>query len=195
MIKNITIYCLGCLALNSFFAHAMEVTIQNKLSSAAPCPNGNTVNVFFGYNQKTIPINGSITLDLDATNGVNLGLQVNNWYWTPDQNPVGTNPQNPDNSGAQFTFNEQCGEFKASKPWSGDGIRTDLIANVTIAKNANGGCTITIKNKDPYTNAVTPGCCAPPISTFTNVCAGSWGKTDNNQPWPPASAKSLKKKK
>jgi hypothetical protein len=68
--------------------------------------------------------------------------------------------------------------------WYGKGIPTYLIATVT-AEKTSAGCTITI-TRNNYTDAVTPGCCAPP-GIGGSTCAGPWGITNNHvgEPWPP----------
>jgi hypothetical protein len=163
-----------------------SITVNNHLSaSAPPCPNGNTVSVFTPSGQMVIPAGGGskkITGSYATYPG--LGLQVNNWYWTSVELPVELNPQNPDNSGAQFMLSDQC-TLTQAPPAYGKGIETYLVAKVT-ARKTSSGCEINIDERPPYTNAVTPNCCAPPLSGFSNVCAqGSWGQTNNQQPWPP----------
>jgi hypothetical protein len=67
----------------------------------------------------------------------------------------------------------------------GKGIETYKIAQVTSRQTATG-CEIEIGPKPPYTDAVTPNCCAPPLPGFAHVCLpDSWGQTNNHQPWPP----------
>lgn len=162
-----------------------SITINNHLSaSAPPCPNGNTVSVFTSGGQSVIPAGGgSKTITGSFADYPGLGLQVNNWYWTSVDLPVQANPQNPDNSGAQFMLNDQCG-LTTAPPAYGKGIETYKIARITAQKTASG-CEINIDPSPPYTNAVTPNCCAPPISGFANVCTGPWGQTNNGQAWPP----------
>ena len=162
------------------------ITIKNNLdASAPPCPNGNTVSVFTASGQSDIPAGGgSKTITGNFATYPGLGLQVNNWYWTSVNLPVQANPQNPDNSGAQFMLSDQC-TLSTAPPVYGKGIETYKIANVTAQKTASG-CEIDIYPNPNYTNAVTPNCCAPPISNFQNVCAqNTWGQTNNQQPWPP----------
>src|SRR5262249_15973300 len=106
------------------------------------------------------------------------------WYWTSVKLPVqSTNPQNPDNSGAQFTISDDC--VLAHQPaWYGKGIPTYVIATVGAQKTADG-CKVTI-GQNRYTEAVTPGCCAPP-GIGSNTCTGPWGITNGHrgEPWPP----------
>jgi hypothetical protein len=107
---------------------------------------------------------------------------VNNWYWTSISLPVQSgNPQNPDNSGAQFAISDLCG-LSEEPAWFGKGIPTYQIATVTAATSA-AGCTITIA-ENGYTNAVTPDCCSPP-GIGSGTCTGPWGVTNSGQAWPP----------
>ena len=158
------------------------VTVTNALPTSTVCPNGNTVSVFAPQQQVIQPGGNSIRVTGDFSNFPGLGIQVNNWYWTSIQLPVQSgNPQDPDNSGAQFSISSQC--VLARQPaWYGKGIPTYLIATVTAAKTSDG-CAITIA-PSAYTNAVTPGCCAPP-GIGSNTCTGPWGVTSTGQPWPP----------
>jgi len=171
--------------LGTIDAHAgPPVTIVNALPRSPVCPNGNSVSVF-APGQQVIHVGGApltVTGDFSALPGI--GIQVNNWYWTSVQLPVQRGDlQNPDNSGAQFAISDQC-VLSQQPAWYGKGIPTYLIAGVTAQKTA-GGCTITI-SPNAYTNAVTPGCCAPP-GIGSNTCAGPWGITNNHvgEPWPP----------
>ena len=160
------------------------ITITNNLPASPVCPGGNTVSVFAPQQpQKVIqPGGNSIAVTGDFASFPGLGIQVNNWYWTSIQLPVQSgNPQNPDNSGAQFAISNQCG-LAQQPPWYGKGIPTYLIATVTAAQTG-GGCTIAIA-PNAYTNAVTPGCCSPP-GIGSNTCAGPWGVTSSGQSWPP----------
>ena len=163
------------------------ITVRNNLAASSPsCPGGNTVTVFRGDGgQQLIPAGGgSTTLSGSYSAYPGLGLQVNNWYWTSERLPVGTSPQNPDNSGAQFVVSDQC-TLTQSPPVYGKGIETYKIAQVT-SRQTTTGCEIEIGPKPPYTDAVTPNCCAPPLPGFAHVCPpDSWGQTNNHQPWPP----------
>ncbi|QFY42413.1 hypothetical protein F6R98_07055 [Candidatus Methylospira mobilis] len=163
-----------------------SITIENNLSPVSPCQNGNTVTVFTadGGHQTINPENTkSITGDYSSLPG--LGIQVNNWYWTQTELPVqAESPQNPDNSGAQFAVSDSC-TLTSSPAWYGKGIETYGIATVTAYKSTTGECVITIDENQPYTDAVTPGCCAPPLPEMENVCTGPWGVTNNGQSWPP----------
>lgn len=184
-------YCPGSSqlpALTSLSSGQNKITIQNNLNTTSPCPAGNTVTVFTsdGGQQVIQPGGNSIAVSGDYSSGSGLGIQVNNWYWTSVDLPVQKGPpQNPDNSGAQFTISDQC-VLSQAPPVYGKGIETYKIASVQ-AQKSDSGCLITIDKKQPYTDAVTPECCAPPINGWNNVCAaGSWGKTNNNiTPWPP----------
>lgn len=109
---------------------------------------------------------------------------VHNWYWTRISLPVQHgNPQNPDNSGAQFSLSDQC-VLGQEPAWFGQGIPTYVIAAVT-AQRTSDGCTITIA-PNGYTDAVTPGCCSPP-EIGSDTCTGPRGITNNHagEPWPP----------
>jgi hypothetical protein len=160
------------------------VTIVNSLTQSPVCPNGNSVSVF-APGQQVIQVGGApITVTGDFSAFPGIGIQVNNWYWTSVQRPIQSDdPQNPDNSGAQFAISDQC-VLSRQPAWYGEGIATYVIASVTARKTA-GGCTITI-SQNAYTNAVTPGCCAPP-GIGRDTCTGPWGITDNDvgEPWPP----------
>jgi hypothetical protein len=164
-------------------ASVTSVTIVNDLPTAPTCPGGNTVSVFTPTQQPPIqPGGASLTVSGDFSTPPGIGLQVNNWYWTSAILPVQSGPpQNPDNSGAQFTVSDQCA-LSSSPAWYGKGIPTYLIATVT-AQRSGSGCTVTIA-PNSYTNSVTPGCCAPP-GIGSDTCTGSWGVTSNGQPWPP----------
>ncbi|MBX7106881.1 MAG: hypothetical protein K1X57_22615 [Gemmataceae bacterium] len=163
------------------------ITVKNNLNSSSPCANGNTVSLFTSDGgQKVIqPGGGSVTIQGDYSAYPGLGLQVNNWYWTSVNLPVQKGPpQNPDNSGAQFVISEQC-TLSPAPPVYGKGIETYEISSVTAQKTGTNECLITIGEKPPYTDAVTPSCCAPPLPGMGNVCSGPWGATNNQQPWPP----------
>lgn len=169
---------------------ANQITISNQLNSASACPLGNSVTAFYLVdNQSTnhkIEIGESFTITGDYSTGSGFGLQVNNWYWTsiplPVEKGADGKPQNPDNSGAQFTLNDNC-DLNHDVAVFGKGIPTYLIANVTASKNPAGGCSVTLTNNN-YTDAVTPQCCAPPIFP-TGICKGPWGVTNTDQAWPP----------
>ncbi|MDD2769093.1 MAG: hypothetical protein PHT19_10175 [Methylococcus sp.] len=164
-----------------------KITVQNNLGKSSPCPNGNTVSLFTsgGGQQVVQPGGGSVTIQGNYSAYPGLGLQVNNWYWTSENLPVQKGPpQNPDNSGAQFIVSDQC-TLSQAPPVYGKGIETYEISTVTAQKTGTNECLITINAKQPYTDAVTPGCCAPPLQNMGSVCAGPWGVTNNQQPWPP----------
>lgn len=160
------------------------ITIVNALPRSAVCPNGNTVSIFAPGQQVIQPGGAPLVVTGDFSKFPGIGIQVNNWYWTSVKLPVqSTNPQNPDNSGAQFTISDDC--VLAHQPaWYGKGIQTYVIATVAAQKVADG-CKVTI-GPNPYTDAVTPGCCAPP-GIGSNTCAGPWGVTNGHigEPWPP----------
>jgi hypothetical protein len=163
------------------------ITVKNNLSSSSPCANGNTVTIFTSDGgQHPVPAaGGTYTVQGDYSGYPGLGLQVNNWYWTSESLPVQKGPpQNPDNSGAQFTISDQCA-ISSAPPVYGKGIETYKIATVASQPGGTNTCLVTIDARPPYTDAVTPGCCAPPLQGFANVCSGPWGVTDNQQPWPP----------
>jgi hypothetical protein len=125
-----------------------------------------------------------VTVNGDFSNFPGLGVQVNNWYWTAVSLPVQKgDPQNPDNSGAQFAISDQC-VLSHQPAWYGKGIPTYVIATVTAEKTP-GECTVTIR-RNSYTDAVTPGCCAPP-GIGGHRCTGPWGVTNGHigEPWPP----------
>ncbi|HXJ83355.1 MAG TPA: hypothetical protein VMS64_32305 [Candidatus Methylomirabilis sp.] len=160
------------------------ITITNALPSSTVCVNGNTVSVFAPGQQVIQPGGNSITVNGDFSKPPGIGVQVNNWYWTAVSLPVQKgDPQNPDNSGAQFAISDQCA-LSQQPAWYGKGIPTYLIASVT-AERTSGGCTITIR-PNGYTDAVTPSCCAPP-GIGANTCTGPWGTTHGHigEPWPP----------
>ena len=140
-----------------------KVTIQNNLDKNSPCPNGNTVSMFTAGGQQVIPPGGgSLTLQGNYSVYPGIGLQINNWYWTSENLPVQAGPpQNPDNSGAQFVVSDAC-TVSQSPPVYGKGIETYKVSTVTARKTGANDCLITISEKPPYTDAVTPGCCAPP---------------------------------
>jgi hypothetical protein len=179
---------LAIFALASLRALDVEagplLTIENALPQSALCPNGNTVSVFAPGQHVVQPGGNSIQVSGDFSKFPGLGLQVNNWYWTSISLPVqSANPQNPDNSGAQFAISDQCA-LSHQPAWYGKGIPTYVIATVTAEKTADG-CTVTIR-PNAYTDAVTPGCCAPP-GIGANTCTGPWGVTNGHvgEPWPP----------
>lgn len=160
------------------------ITVINALPQSTVCPNGNTVSIFAPGQQVIQPGGSPLSISGEFSNFPGLGVQVNNWYWTAVSLPVQIgNPQNPDNSGAQFAISDQCVLARQSA-WYGKGIQTYLIATVTAEKTADG-CRITI-SRNAYTDAVTPGCCAPP-GIGGNTCTGPWGITNNHlgEPWPP----------
>jgi len=164
-------------------ACAGQFVIKNNLSASSSCPNGNTVTIFYsGTSKKINPGSSSAPINGPFSKMPGLGIQVNNWYWIQTPAPPQKSPQNPDNSGAQFTVSNSCSITEKRPAWFGEGIQTYLIAKVSAAI-ANGTCVITISTNS-YTDAVTPNCCAPPIFR-TNVCTGPYGKTKTGQPWPP----------
>lgn len=166
-------------------AHAgPPLTIVNDLPSSSVCAQSNTVSVFTPGQQVIQPAGNSLNVSGEFSSFPGLGIQVNNWYWTAISLPVQkSDPQNPDNSGAQFAISEQC-DLSWQPAWYGKGIPTYLIATVTAEKN-NAGCTIRIA-RNSYTDAVTPGCCSPP-GIGGKTCAGPWGITNDHigEPWPP----------
>jgi hypothetical protein len=148
------------------------------------CPLGNTVSVFSPGQRVIQPEGNSLEVSGNFSTFPGLGIQVNNWYWTAVSLPVQKgDPQNPDNSGAQFALSDQC-VLSQQPAWYGKGIPTYLITTVT-AEKTSAGCTITI-TRNNYTDAVTPSCCAPP-GIGGSTCAGPWGITNNHvgEPWPP----------
>lgn len=171
------------LVLLSASALAIQVTVVNKLGGSRVCPGGNSITLFFdGGKQRTISSGQSATLKGNYGSMPGIGIQVNNWYWTQNQLPVQRgNPQNPDNSGAQFTVSPSC-QLNRAAAWYGKGIETWKIANVAASKSGSG-CTITV-SPNGYTDAVTPGCCAPP-GIGSKTCPNSWGKTNSGKRWPP----------
>lgn len=178
-------YCfLACGALAPSVL-AGQFIVKNKLPGSSGCPNGNTITLFTGQSQPTIQPGGSLPITGDFSKLPGLGIQVNNWYWVATKMPVQSgNPQNPDNSGAQFAINSSCVITSKSAPWYGKGIPTYLIANVS-AQVVSGKCIITIKNNS-YTNAVTPGCCAPPGIGSKTCKSSQWGVTNDGKHWPPS---------
>ena len=73
------------------------------------CPLGNSVSVFSPGQQVIQPEGNSLDVSGDFSKFPGLGIQVNNWYWTVVSLPVQKgDPQNPDNSGAQFAISDQC---------------------------------------------------------------------------------------
>jgi Ca2+-binding RTX toxin-like protein len=179
--------CVNGVGVAGCNATSPQITIVNTLPTSTVCSNGNTVSVFSSsFPQQVVqPNGGSIVVTGDFAAFPGLGLQVNNWYWTsvslPVQSGNSQNPQNPDNSGAQFAITDQC-VLSEAPAWFGKGIPTYQIATVTAASTA-AGCTITIA-PSAYTNAVTPGCCSPP-GIGSGTCTGPWGVTNSGQPWPP----------
>lgn len=174
--------CVNGVTATSCVAAGTTLTITNDLPASTVCPNGNTLSVFAPGQQVVQPGGGSITIQGDFARFPGVGIQVNNWYWTSVSLPVQTGPpQNPDNSGAQFALSDQC-VLSQEPAWFGKGIPTYLIATVT-AVTVDGGCRITVAQSS-YTDAVTPGCCAPP-GIGSGTCTGPWGVTDDQQPWPP----------
>lgn len=174
--------CVGSATAVSCAAAGTTLTITNDLPASTVCPNGNTVSVFAPGQRVIRPGGGAVTLQGDFSQFPGVGIQVNNWYWTSVSLPVQTGPpQNPDNSGAQFAVSGECA-LSQEPAWFGKGIPTYLIAAVTAAKTPDG-CRITV-SQSGYTDAVTPGCCAPP-GIGSGTCTGPWGVTDDHQPWPP----------
>jgi Ca2+-binding RTX toxin-like protein len=174
--------CANGATATSCVASVATLTITNDLPASTVCPIGNTLSVFAPGQQVVQPGGGSVTLHGDFSQFPGVGIQVNNWYWTSVSLPVQTGPpQNPDNSGAQFAVSAEC-VLSQEPAWFGKGIPTSLIAAVTAAKTGDG-CRITVAQSS-YTDAVTPGCCAPP-GIGSGTCTGPWGVTNDHQPWPP----------
>ena len=183
MITKPILYLLLSIVLFKRNCSAINVSIVNQLDASGACPGGNTVSVFIGYNQQVIQPGGSIQVSGNFDSFPGLGIQVNNWYWASVALEIQKGPpQNPDNSGAQFTVDSAC-KLNQSPPWYGKGIETYKIASVS-ASWTSSGCTIKIA-PNGYTNAVTPGCCAPPIFGSGACPLGTWGKTNSGQSWPP----------
>ena len=176
--------CVNGVGVAGCDATSPQITIINDLPTSTVCAGGNTVSVFSASSAQQVlqPEGGSVVVTGDFSAFPGLGIQVNNWYWTSVSLPVQSgNPQNPDNSGAQFAISDQC-VLSEEPAWFGKGIPTYQIATVT-AESTAAGCTITIA-PNAYTDAVTPGCCSPPgIGGAT--CTGPWGTTNSGQPWPP----------
>ena len=161
-----------------------RLTVVNALPKSSVCPLGNTVSLFTSGQQVIQPEGNSLDVSGDFSKFPGLGIQVNNWYWMVVSLPVQKgDPQNPDNSGAQFALTDQC-VLSRQPAWYGKGIPTYLIALLTAEKTSDG-CKITIARND-YTDAVTPGCCSPP-GIGGNTCTGPWGITNDHvgEPWPP----------
>jgi len=146
-------------------AWAQSVTIKNNLPASPVClDGGNAVNVFITpSNQKVIQPGHSVEIQGDFSKMPGFGIQVNNWYWIDRTTPPSTSgPQNPDNSGAQFTLSNTCilGEGKAV---FGKGVPTYTIADVTAQQATGpGACLVTISANAHTNNDVTLGCCSPP---------------------------------
>ena len=186
--KSNLILGLAGLILFASSTLAVQVTVVNNLGGSGACPGGNSLTLFYdGSKQKNVPPGGSATLSGNFGAMPGLGIQINNWYWTSTNLPVqagsGGKTQNPDNSGAQFTVTDSC-QLNHAAAWFGKGIGTWLVAGVS-AKKSGSGCTITVSHNG-YTDAVTPGCCAPPGIGGKTCQAGTWGKTNSGQRWPPA---------
>ena len=168
-------------------AACARLTVVNALPRSSVCPLGNTVSVFAPGQRVIQPDGNSLSVSGDFSKLPGLGIQVNNWYWTSVSLPVqkgdAQNPQNPDNSGAQFAVSDLC-VVSSQPPWYGKGIPTYLIATVAAEKTGDG-CKITI-TRNALTDAVTPGCCSPP-GIGGNTCTGPWGITNDHigEPWPP----------
>lgn len=172
------------LVMNFFDVIALQVQVVNELGESSVCPGGNSVTLFFnGGQQTTIKAGGSTLVSGQFDSFPGMGIQINNWYWTSIALPVqGFNPQNPDNSGGQFTINSAC-QMNYGAAWYGKGIGTWLIANVS-SRQSSSGCIITI-SKNGNTDTVTPGCCSPPGIGSGTCQYGTYGITNNGKPWPP----------
>lgn len=169
---------------------SLSVTIINDLPAASrPCPAGNTLSVFVGSAPaRTVAAGGRVKVFGPFSDLPGLGIQVNNWYWVAEKLPVSAGGhgavQNPDNSGAQFVVSAGCAITQETPPWFGKGIPTYQITKVAARQSQTGDCTLTV-SANAYTNAVTPGCCAPP-GIGTKTCTSSqWGQTANGARWPP----------
>jgi hypothetical protein len=187
-LKKIALIIAGCAMASPLWA--MQFVVKNALPTNSPCTyGGNSLSIFTGGQsqptviptvhamQKSVPFTGNFSSN-------SLGIQVNNWYWVAKSTPVQSSPvQNPDNSGAQFLISSSCTIISQSPPVYGQGIPTYYISNVTAAMKT-GVCEITV-SKNPYTNAVTPGCCSPPGIGEGTCPQGTWGQTNNGKQWPP----------
>ena len=176
------IFGFACLIMLSSNVLA-DVTVVNNLGGSGGCPGGNGLTVFYnGGAQQYIAPGASAYFSGDFSQMPGVGIQVNNWYWTSSYLPVQSgSPQNPDNSGAQFTVDGGC-NLGESPAWYGQGIPTYRIASVSSGWSGSG-CTIWVSQND-YTEAVTPGCCSPP--GIGNTCSNSYGQTNNGMNWPPS---------
>ncbi|MCF6765002.1 hypothetical protein L3V82_04380 [Thiotrichales bacterium 19S3-7] len=204
IMKSLTVLTVSSTVLmGCVFAEDINLTIINNLenpqqNNQKPCMawadgGGNSATIFTPKSDQVLVLptgkSGEKIISGDFSIGSGLGIQINNWYWLIGDNstkyPVGKasaqNPQNPDNSGAQFYINASCQLTNKVPAWSGKGIETYLIADIAVT-GSSGNCTLTI-SKNSYTNAVTPSCCAPFGDT---ICKESQrGITDTGQSWPP----------
>jgi hypothetical protein len=131
MVQKVSL-TFGFVYLILFASNAFaNVTVVNNLGKSSGCPGGNSLTLFFNGRQQNVAPGASATISGDFGSFPGLGIQVNNWYWTSVRLPVQAgNPQNPDNSGGQFTVNGAC-QLNKQPAWYGKGIPTWLIASVS----------------------------------------------------------------
>jgi hypothetical protein len=55
-------------------------------------------------------------------------------------------------------------------PWQCCGVRTDFVSNVTVGRDAQGGCAVTVAANE-WTNAVTPDCCSYGVMGPDSACS------------------------
>jgi hypothetical protein len=157
-------------ALLSMSTRAVDVIVRNQIPAKADssCPACTTSAFTPDFTIKVWGANGqeSIALDQEALFQVDMdfggiGIQVNGFYFGFDKRTntlaedLSTDPNNvqelnPDNSGAQVYLNADCSFREVSTPWSGIGVPTYAIAD--LSSRMDGGlCKVTVKaNDDTY---------------------------------------------
>lgn len=153
-----------------FNALAMDVIIRNEIPTRveSSCPTCQT-SVFvpdfdvkvWGPGQVVVPRGLEVLLtNVDMGMG-GVGVQVNGFFFAYDKqtralaeqlsiDPNNHQTLNPDNSGAQVYLNTDCSFMRASAPWSGIGVPTYAIADLSSQRDGNT-CKITVRaNDDTY---------------------------------------------
>lgn len=162
-----------------------DIRIVNKLPNLGENPclayGGNSLKVFrpgaaeHAHESDIIVPGGERVFKDRFAQRAGLGIQINNWYW-----PFDSGKAKPELSGLNIRISSNCGhpDFDNVRRWSSS-VRTDFVADVSIAKDRSGTCVVTISN-NAWTDAVTPKCC----KSCTPEPQGSGYKTASGKVWP-----------
>jgi len=161
---------LVAISLLESSALAMEVIVRNEIPTRAEssCPTCQT-SIFipdfdvkvWGPGQVTVPRGQEVLLTNVNMQMGGVGIQVNGFFFSYDKHtralaeqlsfdPNNHQALNPDNSGAQVYLNTDCSFLRASAPWSGIGVPTYAIADLSSQREGNTCKIIVRANDDTY---------------------------------------------